>query len=192
MTKIKDIIQYVLMLALLTAGSASLTGRTLPKEQAAHFCQLLIEDGNGPSPLRIHALRLATEENDSLTAEQLMTTFLFHRDNWQTLRIFPHTAADGTIHWYAPSDNLPATIGEEHQKYIREVLPRLQREIEAGQWKTVDAYIDKMIQYQCEFGGSTAKSGPSSGTLALVILGLTAILAATIFGARRKKGGHLA
>ena len=178
------------MLALLTAGSASLTARTLPKEQAAHFCQLLMDDGNGPCPLRIHALRLATDK-DSLTAEQLMTTFLFYRDNWQTLRIFPHPAADGTINWYAPSDKLPASIGPEHQKYIREVLPRLQREIEAGQWKTVDAYIDKMIQYQCEFGGSTAKAGPSSRALSLAFLGLTGFLTSIILITRRKKGGTM-
>lgn len=164
--------RHVMMLALLTAGLASSTARTLPREQAAHFCQLMMDDGNGPCPLRIHALKLATEKNDSMTAEQLMTAFLFHCNNWQTLRIFPHTAADGTIHWYAPSDNLPLTLDKEHQKYIREVLPRLQREIEARQWETVDAYIDKMIEYQCKFGGKDSKKSPSLGLLALVMLGL--------------------
>jgi hypothetical protein len=82
-------------------------------------------------------------------------------DNWQSLRLFPHHEADGTIVWYAPADALPASLGAEHQKYIREVFPRLQQEMEAGRWENVDAYIDRMLEYQCQFGGTTLASQPS-------------------------------
>lgn len=176
------------MLALLLVGPASLTvaARTMPKQQAAHFCRLLIYDGNEVCPLSIHAHRLAVED-DSLTAEQLMTSFIFHKDNWQTLRIFPHKADDGTISWYAPSDKLPPFIDSEHQKYIREVLPRLRHEIEAGQWEAVDAYIDRMIQYQCQFGGSHTKPTPSALTLSLLFFALAALLAGVILIGRRHK-----
>ena len=123
---------------------------TIPQAQAKHFCQLFISDESGLYPLGYHAQRTLSSK-DSLTAEQQFTSFIFYNDNWQTLRLFPHAEADGTVTWYAPAESLPASLGKEHQKYIREVMPRLQQEMEAGHWQTVDDYIDRMITYQCRF-----------------------------------------
>lgn len=127
---------------------------------ASHFCQLLINDGESIMPLSAHA-RKVVEPSDSLTSEQLFVEFLMRDDNWQSLRLFPHHEIDGTIIWYAPADELPASLGAEHQKYIREVFPRLRQEIEAGRWENADAYIDRMLEYQCQFGGTELASQPS-------------------------------
>ena len=69
----------------------------------------------------------------------------------QTLRLFPHVMKRH-VTWYAPTDLLPASIGSEHQKYIREVFSRLNALIQTGNWKSVDTFIDRMIRYQCQFG----------------------------------------
>jgi len=168
------------MLTLLSyAGSVSAIVReVIPKAQAEHFCQLLIYDGKSIAPLHYHARSLMTQE-DSLTAEQLFTGYIFFQDNWKTMRFFPHTAEDGTVVWYAPTDQLPPTLSSEHQKYIREVFPRLNNEIQAANWEAVDAYIDKMIEYQCKYGGDEAANAivPSSliGMIVLFLIGLVVI-----------------
>ena len=77
---------------------------------------------------------------------------------------------DGSVVWYASAEELPASLGIEHQKYIREVFPRLIAEAEAGNWKTVDAYIDRMMEYQCQFGGSKLSSSTSSNTVIIAVL----------------------
>ena len=95
------------------------------------------------------------------------------------MRLFPHQEGD-VVSWYSATDELPASIGSEHQKYIREVFPRLIAEVQAGDWETVDVYIDRMIQYQCQFGGQKLPPRPSSAAiigifllfLALIILGI--------------------
>ena len=69
----------------------------------------------------------------------------------QTLRIFPHVQGREAV-WYAPTDNLPTSIDAEHRKYISEVFDRLNAAVHASNWSLVDAFIDKMIQYQCRFG----------------------------------------
>ena len=151
---------FILLLALLfSAGSVSVaaTPAIMPKEQAAHFCQLFIKDGTAIYPLSYQAHRILTP-HDSLTVEQMFVSYIFQQDNWQALRIFPHLADDGTVSWFAPVDNLPASLGSEHQKYIREVLPRLQREIAAENWPVVDDCIDKMIRYQCKYGGESVQT----------------------------------
>ena len=73
------------MLTLLSyAGSVSaIVTETLPKAQAKHFCQLLINDGNSIAPLNYHARSLMTQE-DSLTAEQLARTAPSHGMHRQT------------------------------------------------------------------------------------------------------------
>ena len=167
--------------------STDATSAVIPKAQAAHFCRLFIHDGETVAPLSLHARRLMTS-GDSLTAEQMFATYIFHHDNWQTLRLFPHEAADGTVRWYAPADELPEAIGTEHQKYIREVLPRLQREIEAGNWQTVDAYIDRMLQYQCQFGSKSDTPGAASRrTFPSVVITLILLLTAVFVMVNRKK-----
>ena len=97
--------RFTLLLALLlSAGSVAVKAApvTIPQAQAAHFCQLLINDDGEVYPLSYQAHHLLTP-NDSLTVEQLFMTFIFHDDNWQVLRIFPHTADDGTS-WQVLAD----------------------------------------------------------------------------------------
>lgn len=146
----------------------------LPEKQAAHFCQLLVSDmlrvgagtsvtGSAVSTLSLRA-RQVVQDGDSLSAEQIFAGYVLLADGWQTMRMFPHEA-DGVVSWYSATDELPASISAEHQKYIREVFPRLVAEVQAGHWSTVDAYIDRMIQYQCQFGGSKLPAPPSSATI---------------------------
>ncbi len=140
----------------------------IPQAQAEHFCQLLISDGGSLSPLSVHA-RKAIQTDDSLSVEQIFTGFVLLADGWQTMRIFPHQHG-GKVSWYSPADELPSSMSAEHQKYIREVFPRLIAEVQAGHWQAVDEYVDKMLQYQCQFGGSEASAPVSSSFLVVVVL----------------------
>jgi hypothetical protein len=153
---------------------------TIPQAQAAHFCRLFICDETGIYPLGYHARRILTP-NDSLTAEQQFTSFVFYQDNWQALRLFPHQGTDGKVVWYAPSEKLPASLGSEHQKYIQEVFPRLVSEAEAGHWETVDAYIDRMIQYQCTFAVTQKESTPTIAMMAGVLVFFAYIFLIALF-----------
>ena len=167
-----------MMLALLfVVGSASVMAESsvMPKEQAAHFCRLFIHDGNNIMPLGHHARRLMKPDsrqlsNDScqLTPEQMFASYIMYHDNWRSLRIFPHYER-GAVSWYAPADEIPESVGEEHRKYIREVIPRLKAEVQAGNWQAVDAYIDKMIEYQCRFSSDSFPTAATSAKPIYVI-----------------------
>ena len=125
----------------------------LPKATAAHFCRLLVNDREGRvCSLSSYIRSQQTATSDSLTLEQMFCSYVFQYDGWQTLRIFPHST-HGQVSWYASTDALPSDLDPEHQKYIHEVFQRLTAEVEAGHWEAVDAYIDRMEQYQCRFGG---------------------------------------
>ena len=139
------------LLALLIAGPHSVFSKplVLPQKQAAHFCQLLISDNSSLSTLSRRAHQMISQPDDSLSVEQIFAGYVLLADGWQTMRLFPHQE-DGVVSWYSATDELPASIGSEHQKYIREVFPRLVDEVQTGDWETVDAYIDRMIQYQCQ------------------------------------------
>ena len=113
--------------------------------------------------------RKAIQADDSLSVEQIFTGYVLLADGWQTMRLFPHQE-NSVISWYSATDELPASIDAEHQKYIREVFPRLVAEVQAGDWETVDAYIDRMIQYQCQFGGQKLSARPSSAAIIGIFL----------------------
>ena len=104
------------------------------------------------------------EPEDSLSVEQIFAGYVLLADGWQTMRLFPHQE-NGAVLWYGVTDELPASMSSEHQKYIREVFPRLVAEVQAGDWEMVDAYIDRMIQYQCQFGGQKLPPRPSSAAI---------------------------
>jgi hypothetical protein len=165
------------LLALLIAGPHCVFSKplVLPQAQATHFCQLFVSDGGTLSPLSVHAHK-TIHANDSLSAEQILAGYILLADGWQTIRMFPHQE-DGVVSWYSATDALPASMSSEHQKYIREVFPRLVAEVQAGHWSTVDAYIDRMIQYQCQFGGSEPPSRPSSAA----IIGIFLLFFALVF-----------
>ena len=158
--------------------------RVLPQKQAAHFCRLLLNDGEGHIyPVKVYAQRLTTllytePHYGEFSAEQVFTGFIFFYEDWaqlpmafgdgrgrmlmeelhsgQTLRIFPHVQGREAV-WYAPTDNLPTSIDAEHRKYISEVFDRLNAAVYDANWSLVDAFIDKMIQYQCRFGKAEIK-----------------------------------
>ena len=162
------------LLALLLAGPHCVFSAPLvvPQAQAEHFCQLLISDGDALSPLSVHA-RKAIQADDSLSVEQIFTGFVLLADGWQTMRIFPPQQG-GQVVWYSATDDLPASMSSEHQKYIRQVFPRLIAEVQAGHWQAVDEYVDRMLQYQCQFGGNQAANAVSSSFL--VIVGLIFVI----------------
>lgn len=201
--------RYALLLALLLAGSVSLHAapKTLPREVARHFCQLLVNDGEGRIyPLSMYANHLTMllydgTEYDGLTAEQVLTGLIFYYDDWislpassrealtlaqelhtgQTLRVFPHLS-EGQVTWFAPTDPLPESIGPEHRKYMQELFSRLNGEVQEGNWQAVDAYVDKMIEYQCKFGGSKpAKAAVPSHLVWMIALFLMILPVSRLF-----------
>ena len=87
--------------------------------------------------------------------------------------IFPHQQGDKVV-WYSATDELPALMDNEHQKYIRQVFPRLIAEVQAANWQAVDKYVDRMLQYQCQFGGNQAVNAVSSSFL--VVVGLIFVI----------------
>lgn len=198
------LVHRLVLLALLMAGPAHLfaSPRTLPKEQAAHFCQLLFNDGEGSVRLlNTYAQNLVNvlcgqARYGDYTAEQVFTGLIFYFDDWisepiimaadaerqqfvyelcsgSTLRIFPHKSGAGAVSWYTPTGRLPESIGAEHRRYIQEVFTRLNAEVKAEHWETVDAYIDSMIKYQCQFGGNPPSQSPSSYTIIAIFLGMS-------------------
>ena len=176
MLKGNSFFRYILLLTLLIfAGSASVWAApvVIPQSQAAHFCKLLVHDGSSVLPLSSHAHQLVQPE-DSLSVEQIFAGYILLADNWQTMRIFPHEE-DGKVTWYSASEQLPSSMDAEHQKYIHEVFPRLVQQVRAGEWATVDAYIDRMLEYQCEFGGQVTSS-PVSSTLLISIAAIFLVL----------------
>ena len=183
MQKVKTLFYTPFVLALLfIAGSASLSASPLviPQKQAAHFCQLFVAErlrvGDGTSgmnsslsTLSRQAHQVISQPEDSLSVEQIFAGYVLLADGWQTMRLFPHQE-DGFVSWYSATDELPVSIGSEHQKYIREVFPRLVAEVQLEHWSTVDDYIDRMIQYQCQFGGQKLPPRPSSATIIGIFL----------------------
>ena len=146
----------------------------LPQKQAAHFCQLFVSDGGSLLPLSVHARR-AIQPDDSLSVEQIFAGYVLLADGWQTMRLFPHQE-NGAVSWYSATETLPVSMSSEHQKYIREVFPRLIAEVQTCDWETVDAYIDRMIQYQCQFGGQKLPPRPSSAAIIGIFLLFFALL----------------
>lgn len=193
------IIRHFLILALLLAGSVVMSAapRVMPKEQAERFCRLLVNDGKGSIyPLSLYAEHLTTmlcgeTRYGDYTAEQVFSGLVFFYDDWlgepllygnaqgqmlveelhsgRTLRVFPHLSANGQAAWYAPTDSIPETVGTEHRKYMHEVFARLNGEVQAGNWEYADQYIDRMIQYQCQYGGNGRKVSLTSPYLIVLI-----------------------
>ena len=168
--------KYALLALLFIAGPASLSAAPLviPQQQAVHFCQLFVAErlrgmDTSLSTLSFRAKSRRSQPDDSLSVEQIFAGYVLLADGWQTMRLFPHQE-DGVISWYSATDKLPSSMSSEHQKYIREVFPRLIAEVQAGHWSTVDAYIDRMIQYQCQFGSSKLSPRPSSAAIIGIFL----------------------
>ena len=158
------------LLALLIAGPHCVFAKplVLPQEVAAHFCQLFVAENSSLSTLSRRAHQMI-QADDSLSVEQIFAGYILLADGWQTTRLFPHQE-NGAVSWYSATDELPASIDSEHQKYIREVFPRLVAEVQLEHWPTVDAYIDRMIQYQCQYGSQELPPRPSSAAIIGIFL----------------------
>ena len=142
----------------------------LPQATAMRFCRLMVCDGDGKvTPLHQFVRRHQALSADTLTIEQLFCLYVFSYGGWQTLRIFPHQEK-GSVTWYAPGDALPSSLDAEHQKFIREALVRLGNEAQAGHWENVNAFIDRLTQYQCTFGASVARPNPRFTPYLLLLL----------------------
>ena len=120
------------------------------------------------------------QPEDSLSVEQIFAGYVLLADGWQSLRIFPYKQGDG-VSWYSATDQLPSSMDAEHQKYIREVFPRLVAEVQAEDWQAVNQYVDKMLQYQCQFGGQQASLGVSSSFLVVIGLIFVAVILVSRF-----------
>ncbi len=84
--------------------------------------------------------------------EKLMLIMDLHKGT--PLKLLPYQDK-GAITWYAPTDNLPEQMDEEHRKYIRDVFTLLNGEIQAGNYQRANAFLDKMLVYQKTFGASS-------------------------------------
>lgn len=148
-----------LLLLLWTVVASASWAAPMPQATAAHFCQLLVEDAEG----NIKSINAFANGDAQLFAE-----YVFQYDGWRDLHVFPHNGQ-----WYAATDQLPTTLNAEHQRYIQEVFPRMIREAEAEHWEVVDAYIDKLLEYQRQFSNTeeiTAMATPLPVTVLLIIL----------------------
>ncbi|MBR1448531.1 MAG: cytochrome c biogenesis protein CcsA [Prevotella sp.] len=75
-----------------------------------------------------------------------------------TLKVFPHTADDRTT-WYAPTDEVDTlSVPADDRLYMGTFFMLLYEEIEAGHYDTVDRYLDKMLAYQQQNGGTSIPS----------------------------------
>ena len=155
-------------LSTLSPSALSAAPLVIPQHTAAHFCQLFVSDDSSLSTLSLQARR-TIQPGDSLSAEQIFAGYILLADGWQNLRIFPHRQG-GAVSWYSAADELPAAIGSEHRKYIREVFPRLVAEVRAGHWTTADAYADRMIRYQCRYGGGRPPVRPAPAVIVGIYL----------------------
>ena len=134
----------------------------MPKSTARHFSQLLVQDADG----QLKSINAFANGDAPLFAE-----YVFQHDGWHDLRIFPHGDR-----WYAATDMLPSSLDHEHQRYIQEVFPRMMKEIEAERWDVVDQYIDRLLQYQRQFGNTEQASSISAPLPVMLLLPLLFLL----------------
>ena len=153
--------QVLLILFCIVVGSKA-WGTPMPKSTARHFSQLLVQDADG----QLKSINAFANGDAPLFAE-----YVFQHDGWRDLRIFPHGD-----HWYAATDVLPSSLDHEHQRYIQEVFPRMMKEIEAEHWDVVDQYIDRLLQYQRQFGNTEQASSITAPLPVMLLLPLLFLL----------------
>ena len=153
--------QVLLILFCIVVGSKA-WGTPMPKSTARHFSQLLVQDADG----QLKSINAFANGDAPLFAE-----YVFQHDGWRDLRIFPHGD-----HWYAATDVLPSSLDHEHQRCIQEVFPRMMKEIEAERWDVVDQYIDRLLQYQRQFGNTQQASSISAPLPVMLLLPLLFLL----------------
>lgn len=154
--------RQILLIILWIAVGCKAWGTPMPKSTARHFSQLLVQDADG----QLKSINAFANGDAPLFAE-----YVFQHDGWRDLRIFPHGDR-----WYAATDVLPSSLDHEHQRYIQEVFPRMMKEIEAERWDVVDQYIDRLLQYQRQFGNTQQASSITAPLPVMLLLPLLFLL----------------
>ena len=172
-------ILYAVTVAFVVSAAEPQSPGTLPQATAAHFCQLMVCDNTGTvQSINSYIHRNQGDGMPGSVPVQSFCTYIFNYGGWQSLRIFPHAGANGTVIWYAADGLLPDDMESEHRKYIHEVFPRLIAEIEAENWSLVDAYIDRMLKYQTTFvTACPSKTSHATPPTALLFLPFALFLA---------------
>ena len=75
------------------------------------------------------------------------------------LKFFPYTTSHGTTTWYGPIDAVDTLmVPQDDRKYIREIFTLMNTEVQAGNFKQVDEYLELMSKYQLKNGGESLPS----------------------------------
>lgn len=72
-----------------------------------------------------------------------------------TLRMFPLTDADGTLHWYAPTESLPATADTLHRAFVGRVFNELYASALSGDHVRTDRLLAAIDTFQQRGGGAS-------------------------------------
>ena len=158
---------------------------SIPPETADRMGRVLMVHNDRVCPVETYALdftkKLCGQRSyDGYTPVQVLAGFIFYYDQWaaspivrakvkhpeereylltaihtgRPLRLFPYTDR-GHIIWYAPTDELPATMDPEHRRYMRELFTLLNGAVQDADWDVVDRNLERLQQYQHTFGGTS-------------------------------------
>lgn len=112
-------------------------------------------------------LQDAQGEQDEI-AKQILDTddkmmLLMNLIQGETLKIFPYTAPNGSVDWFAPTDKLPRSMPAAQQQYIRSILSLARQLAVQDKVGMLNDLIFKLRKYQYRYGGSTVPSRTEIG-----------------------------
>ena len=112
-------------------------------------------------------LQDAQGEQDEI-AKQIFDTddkmmLLMNLIQGETLKIFPYTAPNGSVDWFAPTDKLPRSMPAAQQQYIRSILSLAGQLAVQDKVGMLNDLIFKLRKYQYRYGGSTVPSRTEIG-----------------------------
>ena len=112
-------------------------------------------------------LQDAQGEQDEI-AKQILDTddkmmLLMNLIQGETLKIFPYTAPNGSVDWFAPTDKLPRSMPAAQQQYIRSILSLAGQLAVQDKVGMLNDLIFKLRKYQYRYGGSTVPSRTEIG-----------------------------
>ena len=77
----------------------------------------------------------------------------------ETLKIFPYTAPNGSVNWFAPTGKLPHSMPAAQQQYIRSILSLAGQLAVQNKVSTLNELISKLQKYQYRYGSTTIPAG---------------------------------
>lgn len=175
----------LLIALLLSFGQTSQAQPSLPEPTAEKFGQLCILYNDRICPVQTYALDFCkkiygSRTYNGMTAEQVLTGWIFYGDEWEmdlmrnhqeaaddnmklqlvmelrsglSLMVLPYTDSSSTT-WYAPADCLPQSM----EKNMRGVFPQINAGIQAKDFRRVEEILTKMRRYQEVYSGNTLPS----------------------------------